>query len=72
MKHIHKIGNGPQTGFESREKQWYCIFGFVPINSVSIKDLCNGAIDYEITTKGSWWNLLLGGFFRFRYVIVTR
>ena len=72
MKHTHKIGNGPQIGSESRAKQWYCVFGFVPINGVDIKDLCDNASDYEITTKGSWWNLLLGGFFRFRYVIVKK
>jgi hypothetical protein len=34
-----------------QERQWYVLWGFVPINSVDTKVMAKGAKDYEIKTE---------------------
>ncbi len=48
--HIHKIGNGAQGNDMMEARQWYVLFGLVPINQVSTKAMVGGATDYEIMT----------------------
>ena len=49
--HTHKIGNGPQTGAETTQRQWYVLWGLVPINDVDTETIAGGAMDYEIKTQ---------------------
>jgi hypothetical protein len=47
---VHKIGNGPQTNNVQTARQWYALFGLIPINTVDTNQMAQGAKDYEITT----------------------
>ena len=49
--HIHKIGTGPQSYKNDEERQWYVLWGLVPINEVDTKDMAGNADNYEIKTE---------------------
>lgn len=49
--HTHVVGNGAQ-GIDTMEaRQWYVLWGLVPINEVDSHVMAGGAMDYEITTQ---------------------
>ena len=49
--HIHTIGDGPQTGEIKKERQWYILWGFVPLNDVVTNKMAGKETDYEIKTE---------------------
>jgi len=49
--HVHTIGMGPQTGATETAKQWYILFGLVPLTDVDTAAMAGGAADYEIMTQ---------------------
>ncbi len=49
--HIHKIGNGAQGNDIDEARQWYVLWGLVPINEVDTNAMAGGATDYEIITE---------------------
>ena len=51
--HTHKVGKGApgSTHIVSVERQWYVVWGLVPINSVDTNAMAGGATDYEIKTS---------------------
>ena len=51
LSHKHIVGNGPQTGVKIERKQWYALWGLVPVGDVNTKELAGGAKDYEIYTR---------------------
>ena len=48
--HVHKVGNGAQGNDMIIARQWYVLFGLVPINEVDTNAMAGTAIDYEIMT----------------------
>lgn len=48
--HTHKVGEGAQGNDITNARQWYLLWGLVPINNVDTNTMANGATDYEITT----------------------
>jgi PBP1b-binding outer membrane lipoprotein LpoB len=58
--HIHKVGSGPQA-FDSEElRQWYILWGLVPINDVDTKEMAGDAKNYEIKTEVTPIDFLIG------------
>jgi len=51
MTHIHVIGEGSKSGAVEQERQWYVLWGLVPINKIDTKVMAKGAKDYEIKTE---------------------
>ncbi len=51
MAHTHVIGNGGGQGASMQARQWYVLWGLVPINSVDTKAMSGGAQDYTIKTS---------------------
>jgi hypothetical protein len=55
--HLHTVGHGPQSGVRQVSRQYYIIFGLVPINTVDTIQLAgidmngNPIENYEITTQ---------------------
>lgn len=49
--HVHKIGDGAQGSGTIEARQWYILYGLVPINSVDTNAMAGDATDYEITTQ---------------------
>lgn len=48
--HVHKVGNGAQGNDITVARQWYVLWGIVPLNDVDTNALAEGATDYEIMT----------------------
>ena len=49
--HIHKVGNGAQGTDMIESRQWYVLWGMVPINDVDTAAMAGEATDYEIITE---------------------
>lgn len=58
--HIHTIGEGPQQSGKEEGRQWYILWGLVPLNEVDSKAMAGGASDYEIKTEMSPIDFLIG------------
>lgn len=50
--HVHTIGKGPSTDdvVKVKARQWYILWGLIPINTVDTKTMAGNAADYEIVT----------------------
>jgi hypothetical protein len=62
MTHIHVIGDGAKSGNVQQERQWYVLWGLVPINKVDTKTMAKGAKDYEIKTEMSALDVVINIF----------
>lgn len=49
--HVHKVGNGAQGNDMMEARQWYVLWGLVPMNVVDTNAMAGAATDYEITTE---------------------
>lgn len=49
--HIHKVGDGPQNNEMQQQRQWYILWGLVPLNEVNTNAMAGDATDYEIRTE---------------------
>ncbi len=49
--HTHKIGNGAQGTDMIESRQWYVLWGMVPINDVDTQAMAGEATDYNIITE---------------------
>ncbi len=60
--HIHKIGKGAQGGNKIESRQWYALWGLVPINNVDTEAIADGKADYEIKTEQSALDIVMNIF----------
>lgn len=47
----HQVGNGAQNYEQVKERQWFVLWGLVPINEVDSKAMAGGAADYDVKTE---------------------
>ena len=47
----YQMGNGPQTGQTLAAKQWYVLWGLVPINQVDVPQMIGGAQNYQYKSQ---------------------
>ena len=52
--HIHVVGDGGDGSETVEKRQWYVLWGLVPINDVDSAELADGAADYTIETEISF------------------
>jgi len=67
--HIHTIGKGPSQGATVEARQWYVLWGLVPINQIDSKKMAGEAKDYQIQTQASPLDVIINIFTT--YVSVT-
>jgi len=60
--HIHTIGKGPQGQTMMQQRQWYVLWGLVPINDVDTHQMAGSAADYEIKTEQSALDVIINIF----------
>ena len=60
--HIHRVGNGPQGNDMMMQRQWYVLFGLVPINQVDTNAMAGGATDYVIITQNTPLDIVINIF----------
>ena len=50
--HTHKVGHGAVFNrITVVERQWYLLYGLVPINEIDTQAMAEGKRNYEITTQ---------------------
>ena len=49
--HVHKVGNGAQSNDMIVARQWYVLYGLMPVNKVDTSTMAGAATDYEIITQ---------------------
>lgn len=60
--HIHRVGNGPQGNESIEARQWYVLYGLVPINEVNTHAMAGNAMDYEIATSQTALDIIISLF----------
>lgn len=49
--HTHKVGHGTVFNRTTVERQWYILYGLVPLHDVDTQAMAEGRKNYEITTQ---------------------
>ncbi len=60
--HTHVVGDGAQRGVDEQQRQWYVLWGLVPINDVDTKAMSGGETDYTIKTEQSALDVIINIF----------
>ena len=55
----HRVGNGAQGSSETEKRQWFALWGLVPLGEVDSQKLANGAAHYDVETQMSAIDFLL-------------
>jgi hypothetical protein len=58
----HQVGKGAQSVQKVEKKQWFVLWGLVPINKVDTQAMAAGATDYTIKTQQSFVDVVIGIF----------
>jgi hypothetical protein len=62
MSLTHVVGSGASSGVVTENKQWYALWGLVPVNKVDSKAMADGATNYTITSQQKFVDLLISVF----------
>jgi len=60
--HVHKVGNGAQSNDMMVNRQWYVLWGLVPMNEVDTNAMAGEATDYEIITQYTALDFVISAF----------
>ena len=60
--HTHVVGNGAQGNEVTQQRQWYVLFGLIPINNVDTEQIAQGTADYTIKTEQSALDVIINIF----------
>ena len=60
--HTHVVGNGAQGTDLIESRQWYVLWGLVPINDVDTQAMAGGASDYNIITEVNLLDAVINAF----------
>jgi len=60
--HTHVVGDGAQSGVKVSKKQWYAVWGLVPIGEEVDTKAMAGTDDYTITTQHSFIDMVISAF----------
>ena len=55
----HQIGTGAKGNSEESERQWYILFGLIPINEIDSQDMAGGATNYDVKSEVTFADILL-------------
>lgn len=62
MTLTHVVGNGGSSGVVTERKQWYALWGLVPVNTVETKAMAGGASDYTIKSQVKFVDYIISAF----------
>jgi len=58
----HTVGAGPQTGETTEVRQWFVLYGLIPLTEADTQEMAAGATDYEIVTEMNLIDVVIGMF----------
>jgi Bor protein len=56
---VHEVGRGAQGHDEVEKRQWYALWGLVPLGEVDSHAMAKGATDYTVTSEHTIIDILL-------------
>jgi hypothetical protein len=62
MSLTHVVGSGASSSVSTEKKQWYALWGLVPINTVDSKAMAEGASNYTIKSKVKFVDYVISAF----------
>jgi hypothetical protein len=62
MSLTHVVGTGASSSVATEKKQWYALWGLVPINEVDSKAMAGGASNYTIKSKVKFVDYVISAF----------
>ena len=62
MSLTHVVGTGASSGVTIEKKQWYALWGLVPINEVDSKAMAGGAPNYTIKSQVKFVDYVISAF----------
>ncbi len=60
--HLHVVGDGGSGDEIVEKRQWYVLWGLVPINEVDTAEMADGASNYTIDTEQSALDVIINIF----------
>ncbi len=58
----HVVGDGSKSGTKETARQWFVLWGLVPLGKVDSKAMSGGAKDYTVKTEMSVIDVVIGIF----------
>tara|TARA_B100001250_G_scaffold411137_1_gene439105 strand:- start:842 stop:1126 length:285 start_codon:yes stop_codon:yes gene_type:complete len=58
--HTHVIGDGPSTGLSETKRQYYALYGLVPLNKVDTNAMVGDATGYRLETGAEAVDIIIG------------
>ena len=58
--HSHIVGEGPSKGLTEQQRQYYALYGLVPINKVDTQAMVGDAKDFKLETGVQAVDVLIG------------
>ena len=58
----HMVGTGAKGSQSVEKRQWYVLWGLVPINNVDSKTMVGDARDYTVVTQFTFVDIVIGIF----------
>lgn len=58
--HSHTIGEGPSTGLTETKRQYYALYGLVPLNKVDTNEMVGDATNYRLETGAQPVDIAIG------------
>jgi hypothetical protein len=55
----HQVGRGAQGGSETSKRQWYALWGLVPLGEIDSQRMAGGATDYTVESEQTLIDILL-------------
>ena len=55
----HTVGMGAKGGSTMEKRQWYVLWGLVPINQVDSKQMAGGAANYNIKSQMTFVDVII-------------
>ena len=55
----HTIGSGAKGSSMTAQRQWYVLWGLVPINTVDSKQMAGGAANYNIKSQMTFVDVII-------------
>jgi hypothetical protein len=62
MAHMHVVGDGAKAASVQQERQWYVLWGLVPINTVDTAQMAGGATNYTVKTEHTALDVIINIF----------
>jgi hypothetical protein len=60
--HAHKVGAGAQGSDIQTARQWYVLWGIIPINEIDTNTMAGPVNDYEVRTEQSAVDFIISMF----------